>query len=126
MSFEFVVMMSMAIIFIMLILVFGNEILVDRQSYQKYSALRDYGYVLQSEILMAAGSERGYERTIFVPHKIDKIDYELNNTNNSFFVAYKDTRFTYFIPLIEGNISKGYNRIVTNSTTIKINATNQP
>ncbi len=122
-SLEFVVMMSMGIIFVMLLLVFGNEVLLGQQNYQKYAALRDYGYVLQSEFILAASSERGYERVFFVPPRIDNIDYELKNTNNSFYINYKDMIFTYFIPEIKGNISKGYNKIITNQTAISINAT---
>ena len=120
MSLEFIAMVSMAMIILTVFLLFGNELLQDSYTEQRYEGLRDVGYTIQSEVILAARSEIGYNRTFFVPDKINKLDYTLVSTNKSFALTIKSTTFTYFIPLINGTIEKGYNTILTNETEITI------
>lgn len=119
-SIEFIVMVGIAMTLLLLLMLLGNDLLKNTQESQKYTALRDYGYVLQSEILLAAKAEPGYQRVFFVPHKIDGFDYILESTPKSFSIKYKKHVFNFFLPEIDGDIKKGYNMVTTNSTAIII------
>jgi len=117
-SIEFIVIISIATTFLIVFLLFGTTLLGEKTTNKEYAAMRDLGYALQSEFILAASSERGYQRTFFLPSMLDMINYSISNTNQSFTISYKDELLTFFVPEFEGNISKGDNLIITNQTHI--------
>lgn len=117
-SLEFIVMMAMAMILLTIFIFIGNELLQSSRQEERYTGLRDLGGSIQSEIILAARAERGYNRTFWLPDKMGEINYTIKNTNNTFYLEYKSARFNFYIPTITGNITKGFNNILTNQTTI--------
>ena len=59
-SIEFIIMMGLALTIIMVFLFVGNDLFFQNTENQKYIALRDFGYTVQSEIILAAKSQPGY------------------------------------------------------------------
>jgi hypothetical protein len=119
-SIEFIVMMSTAIALVIVFLYVGNDLFFEKTEYSQNVALRDLGYTIQSEIILAAKSEPGYSRNFSIPSTVEHMNFTLKSTNSSFYIMYKNNIFTYFIPEISGNVSKGKNIIHTNQTTIII------
>lgn len=119
-SLEFIAMLGFGMILLTALLYLGNSYLQEGYSTKHYTALRDLGYQVQSELVLAARAEPGYNRTFYIPFTLEEVNYTIQNTNTSFFVSYKNSRFNFNIPRMEGTISKGLNHIITNTTTIRV------
>ena len=74
--------------------------------------LRDLGYSLQNELILASEVEYGYERTIIIPEKIGTVAYSISQTTTDIVLRYKETELVFPIPAVTNSFSKGCN-IVT-------------
>lgn len=113
---EYLSLIGMGIVIIGVVLVFGSDLLRDHQDEETYYLVHDYGYSLQTEIMLALNSEPGYSRNITVPPTIGtrrNIKFTVNNTDKYLILTYLNNRTIQFsIPNISGNkIQKGNNLI---------------
>ena len=83
--------------------------------------LRDLGYSLQSELILASEVEPGYERTIVIPEKVQGVDYSISQTTKDIVITYKQAQLLFPIPQVSGSLTKGSNTIrKTNANTVVI------
>lgn len=83
--------------------------------------LRDLGYSLQSELILASEVEPGYVRIIIIPKKVGTADYSISQTDNDLVVTYRGGELLFPIPQVSGSLSKGNNTIrKTDASTVVI------
>jgi hypothetical protein len=73
--------------------------------------LKDLGYSLQSELILASEVEPGYERTVIIPDKAGGVDYDISQTSNDLVIKYRKTELLFPIPKVSGSFQKGSNLI---------------
>lgn len=83
--------------------------------------LRDLGYSLQNELILASEVEYGYERTLTIPDKIGGTGYSISQTTADLVLRYKQTELVFPIPQVINSFSKGCNTVtkdITGNVTI--------
>lgn len=73
--------------------------------------LRDLGYSLQNELILASEVEYGYERTLTIPDKIEGTGYSISQTTTNLVLRYKQTELVFPIPQVTSSLSKGCNKV---------------
>ncbi|MEM4260438.1 MAG: hypothetical protein QXG00_04335 [Candidatus Woesearchaeota archaeon] len=115
---EYLSLIGMGIVIIGVVLVSGSSFLKDKQEEETYYLINDYGYSLQTEIMLALNSEPGYSRNITVPSTIGnrrKIQFTINNTDQFLIFNYSNDKFIQFlIPNMSGNKIKKGNNVIRN------------
>ncbi len=115
---EFIFLVSVTFIMLLIFLkVAGNQ--ADELNEKKeFILVKDLAYKIQYEINMATQVKSGYNRTFFIPEKLDNKDYTITQTENKITIGLKNSEFTITIPEINGNINKGNNTIINKGGVI--------
>lgn len=122
-SLEFVLIFVMAfILFLSLVVVLSNYI--DRNNEKlEDNKLEIVAAAIQKELLLSYKSSGYFERIFYVSPKIDGAPYDLYvDMNDTLFTCWNGTKCITpkAIPKIEGNITKGCNKVIKNETKIKV------
>jgi len=100
--------MSMVGFAMMLVLVFIGAISYMAGTYsdeRNINRLTDLGYSLQSEIILAAEVEPGYERIITIPNNTGNTDYSIRIKNTDIIIRYRQTDLLFSIPNVTNEIT---------------------
>ncbi|MBU0666723.1 MAG: hypothetical protein ABIC91_00100 [Nanoarchaeota archaeon] len=110
-SLEFMSFLSFAILLSIILLVVINITLGEKITEKNFLELKNLGYSIQRELILATEVYDGYSRTIFVPEQINSLDYSLSNTDRLLIIRFEETDITFPIPKINGVVVKGNNTI---------------
>jgi hypothetical protein len=117
---EFLLIAGLAFFIIFTLLIAVYKISEDNNTIKTYVELKDFGYSLQKELLIASELEDGYKRKINIPVTLNGLDYNItifNSTKYTYMIiTYKNVETYYSIPVTEGNFVKGINYITKNET----------
>ncbi|MFC1648091.1 hypothetical protein ACFL1B_01395 [Nanoarchaeota archaeon] len=100
-------MVGLAILFIIIFLGISYSLFNDNIRIRNEDKIRDIGYSIQNEIILASEVHDGYKREITLPEHLGGLDYSLVTANNYFVVSYKDGDIVFQVPEIQGALSKG-------------------
>ncbi|MBN2458407.1 hypothetical protein JXB31_04735 [Candidatus Woesearchaeota archaeon] len=120
---EFIILLGFSFLSLVIFLsIISDEIA--SISYQKeYRSIRDLGFSVQHEVMIAADVKEGYERHFTLPEKVNGFGYSISNTNRQIVLLSenKGIEQVFLIPYAEGNIVKGANCIRKTGGVIHIN-----
>ena len=89
---------------------------------KEFDLIQDLGLRLQKEVSIAAYVEDGYKRNLVIPQKLENsFNYTVINTNNTIIINASKTSFSAAIPFVEGNFTKGSNKITSTDNKIYLN-----
>ena len=124
-SFEFVMLMT----FVMLVFAVTFVVIQDKGSFIRSSQteyqVRALTNIINTEIELAYKVYPGYKKEFWLPEYVNGEDYEIKLENSEIEVYYKNKTFLSFLSInrtinLSGNVSKGYNIILKNSSGIFI------
>ena len=79
---------------------------------KEFFLVKEMSLRLQKEAAIAASVENGYERTFTLEDKLENtFDYFITTKNNSVTINSSKSVFSAATPLIDGNFTKGTNKI---------------
>jgi hypothetical protein len=108
---EFIMMVSLAIIVLVVMLGLLYHMLTDYSEEKNINRLKDLGYSLQSELILAAEVEPGYERIMYIPDKVENFNFTLSQSTKDIILRYRTSDFFFPIPTVTGTFDKGNNTI---------------
>ena len=108
---EFIFLVSIAFIMLLIFLKAVGDQADDLNEKKEFILVKDLAYKAQYEINMATQVKSGYNRTFFMPEKLDNKDYTITKVGNKITISLENSEFTITIPEINGNITKGNNTI---------------
>ena len=111
---EFIIFVSIAIIFAIMYVAVANDLLFERSEEQRIVALNDIGYNIQDEMVLAASVTDGYVRTVTLPSSADRFPYNITGNNNSITLTSGSTIIVYDLPEYSGAFHVGKNNISKN------------
>jgi len=118
---EFIFLVSVAFIMLLIFLKAVGDQADDLNEKKEFVLVKDLAYKVQYEINMATQVKSGYNRTFFMPEKLDNKDYTITKTENKITIGLKNSEFTITIPEINGNINKSNNTIINIGGVIYLN-----
>lgn len=102
---EFMLMVSLAIVVLIVMLGVLYYLFIDYSEEKNVNKLTDLGYSLQSEIIVAAEVEPGYERAINIPNDTEGANYTIEINNTEIVIKYRSTDLLFTIPRVTGSIT---------------------
>ena len=108
---EFIFLVSVAFIMLLIFLKAVGDQADNLNEKKEFILVKDLAYKAQYEINMATQVKSGYNRTFFMPEKLDNKDYTITKVGNKITISLENSEFTITIPEINGNITKGNNTI---------------
>jgi len=120
MSIEFLTLLGLGLILVTSLTVVLSNYFESQSREKEYVAVSDFGYSLQSELILASEVEPGYVRTILVPDQLRQVDYSINNTETYMILEYSHGQVTYKIPNITGTLHKGRLAIKNNNGSVYV------
>jgi len=118
---EFVLLVSISFIILLIFLKAVENQADDLNEKKEFVLVKDLAYNVQYEINMATQVKPGYNRTFFMPEKLNNKDYTITKVGNKITIGLKNSEFTITVPEINGNITKGNNTIVNIGGVIYLN-----
>ncbi len=118
---EFIFLVSVAFIILLIFLKAVGDQADDLNEKKEFVLVKDLAYKIQYEINMATQVKSGYNRTFFIPEKLDNKDYTITKIGNKITIGLKNSEFTITIPEINGNINKSNNTIINKGGVIYLN-----
>jgi hypothetical protein len=121
-SMEFFVFCGLAFVVAILFTLYAVDELKSMMIQQEYNLVRDLGIALQKETMIAASVEDGYVRHFEVPQQLHAtLAFTIRTANTSVSVESAKAAFSASIPEIEGNFTKGSNRIEKRQGVVYVN-----
>lgn len=118
---EFIFLVCVAFVMLIIFLTSIRDQATDLSERKDFVLLKDLAYKVQYEINIATQVKSGYNRTFFIPEKLDNKDYTINIEKNEIIVSLGKLEFFLDIPEINGNINKGNNTIKNIGGVIYLN-----
>jgi capsule polysaccharide export protein KpsC/LpsZ len=125
---EFILMISLAMIVLMVLILVLYYLFYDYSEEKSINKLTELGYSLQSEFILAAEVEPGYERSIILPPDVEGANYSIRISNDDIVITYREnepskkTDLLFTIPEVTGTIAtKGVHTLRTAANSIIIN-----
>jgi hypothetical protein len=121
-SMEFFILTGLAFLAIILFVAISVNEVKEFRDQKEFFLVKDLVLKLQKEISIAASVENGYERGFNLPDKLEStVDYFIITQNNTITVNSSKTFFSVRIPAVNGNFTKGNNKIEKINGKIHIN-----
>lgn len=124
---EFMLMVSLAIVVIIALMGVLFYLFTNYSEDKNLKRLTDLGYSLQSEFILAAQVEPGYERNITLPSDVEGMNYSIKISSNEIVLTFrvenanKKTDLLFLIPNVTGSITTtGVHSITTTASAIII------
>ena len=108
---EFILLVSVAFVILIIFLTSVRSQATDLNKRKDFVLVKDLAYKVQYEINIATQVKSGYNRTFFIPEKLDNKEYTINIEKNEITIRLEKLEFVLDIPEINGNINKGNNQI---------------
>jgi uncharacterized protein (UPF0333 family) len=102
---EFMLMISLAIVVLIMMMGVLFFLFNNYSEEKNINKLTDLGYSLQSEFILAAEVETGYERSITLMPDIGGANYSIRISNKEIMIKYRNTDFLFMIPQVSGTIT---------------------
>ncbi|MBU4284226.1 MAG: hypothetical protein KJ968_03895 [Nanoarchaeota archaeon] len=118
---EFIFLVCVAFVMLLIFLKVVGDQADELNEKKEFILVKDLAYKIQYEINMATQVKSGYNRTFFIPEKLDNKDYTITKTENKITIGLKNSEFTITIPEINGNINKSNNTIINMGGVIYLN-----
>ncbi len=118
---EFILLVSVTFIMLLIFLKAVGDQADELNEKKEFIIVKDLAYKIQYEINMATQVKSGYNRTFFIPEKLDNKDYTITPTENKITISLKNSEFTITIPEINGSIKNGSNTITNIGGVIYLN-----
>ena len=120
---EFFVLSGLAFFVSIIFTIYAIDELKSITSQREYNLLKDLGIALQKEALIASSVEDGYLRTFTIPQTLQAtLEYSIQMSNTSLSIESAKTAFTASIPQLQGNFSKGANKIEKRDGVVYVNS----
>lgn len=120
---EFMLMVSLAIVVLIMMMGVLYYLFIDYSEEKNINKLTDLGYSLQSEIIVAAEVEPGYERVIALPPDAGGANYSIKINNTEIAIKYRSTDLLFTIPRVNGSINTKGNLTIRKIDANTINIT---
>ena len=93
------------------------------QDKKEYALLKDLALKLQTEVVLAATSEDGYQRQFTIPDQLgETINYTITIKNNETLIVHSDkSLYVVSIPRVLGNMTKNTNTITKTGGVVNLN-----
>lgn len=93
------------------------------QDKREHILLKDLALKLQTEVVLAATSEDGYQRQFTIPDKLgETINYTITIKNNETLIVHSDkSLYVVSIPRVLGNMTKNNNTITKTGGVVNLN-----
>jgi len=108
---EFILLVSVAFMILIIFLTSVRNQAIDLNERKDFVLVKDLAYKVQYEINIATQVKSGYNRTFFIPEKLDNKEYTIKIEKNELTIKLEKLEFVLDIPEINGNINKGDNTI---------------
>ncbi|MBC8501488.1 MAG: hypothetical protein ISS25_04400 [Nanoarchaeota archaeon] len=108
---EFMSLTIIGLILALVILVGFVVVLQDTLEDRKAAEIKDLGFQIQRELILASEVHEGYSRDIDIPEYIGKYDYTIINNERVLILTVDDVDYPFPIPKTNGTIKKGTNTI---------------
>jgi len=108
---EFILLVCVAFMVLIIFLSSIRDQATDLNERKDFVLVKDLAYKVQYEINIATQVKSGYNRTFFIPEKLDNNNYTINIEKNEITIKLGKLGFVLDIPEINGNITKGNNTI---------------
>lgn len=108
---EFILLVCVAFVILMIFLTSVRIQAIDLNERKDFVLVKDLAYKVQYEINIATQVKSGYNRTFFIPEKLDNKEYTIKIEKNEITIRLEKLEFVLNIPEINGNINKGNNQI---------------
>ncbi len=120
---EFIILLGIVIITMMVFLHSISENISGLADTKEYLAVRDLGFSLQTEFLIAQQVNDGYVRTFDVPDSYHTFDYDITIEQEYLILTSvkNSIEHVFFIPEVNGVIQKGENTINKTGGVIYLN-----
>ena len=115
---EFLMLVGAATVMVFAFSFVFFEMYSDNLARKEEILLRDYGYSLQNEFIVASESRDGYVRTFEVPERLEGFYYNISITNSVLRLQGSKNGFSFLLPSMKGNIVKGSNILTISNTTL--------
>ena len=112
MAIEFVMLVGIAILIATLVVIAIYDMNKDRNTEKIDMKMKDFGYSIQNEIILASEMNEGYTRNVTLPDKVEYTDYNVSIYSNRLLAINYTGRILYYkIPQTNGTIVKGENML---------------
>ena len=118
---EFILLVSVAFVILIIFLTSVRSQATDLNKRKDFVLVKDLAYKVQYEINIATQVKSGYNRTFFIPEKLDNKDYAIKIEQNELTIKLENLEFVLNIPEINGSIKKGNNTIKNLGGVIYLN-----
>lgn len=102
---EFMLMVSLAIVVLIVMMGVLFYLYTNYSEEKNVNKLTDLGYSLQSEFILAAEVEPGYERVITLQPDAGSANYSIRISDKEIMIKYRDTDILFTIPQVNGIIN---------------------
>lgn len=110
-SIEYVFLMGIGFIFLLFAIIYVGDQMVEISENTHRELVMDIAYSIQSELSFASRATQGYKREFYVPLELNNIEYNISQLGRELVITTDRFEFGVDIPLVEGNVSKGFNTI---------------
>ena len=121
-SMEFFMLVGLAFLTTTIFLAASANEVKEFSNNKKFFLVRDLALKLQKEVTLAASVEEGYERSFKIPENLDgSLNYSIITKNTTITVNSSKAAFAAAIPTVNGNFTKGTNKIQNIGGKVYIN-----
>lgn len=115
-------MMIIAATFVVIVFIIVFSTMISNDNIDKKKVImKDFGYYLQNEFIMASKAKQGYKRSFILPYSVEGVKYNVYINDTLLVIDYFDNFFTLRIPQTNGQPKIGNNIIIHNEDTICLN-----
>lgn len=118
--FEFVMFILLAIFLVLILIGISFKISSTIVDNQAYSELNDLARSIQEEFILAWQVSEGYNREIYIPSRLQRGNFSMNNSEEMIFFIYDGHSLSLTIPIVNGTLQKGYNMLIHENETLYI------
>ncbi len=120
---EFFVLVGLVALTIVIFMLASLGQLKEFQDKGEYILIKDMALKLQTEVVLAATSEDGYQRQFTLPDKLgETVNYTVTIKNNETIIVHSDkSLYAVSIPKVIGNITKNTNTITKTGGVVNLN-----
>lgn len=120
-SMELMILVGVAILILLIMMGITSQKINERRTEEEMLRADDMAMKVQKEIILASKVLDGYSRTFYLPQKLGNFEYNITIIGNELMVRTESQYSWVRIPLVIGDISKGYNTIKKRGDGIYIN-----
>jgi hypothetical protein len=120
-AFEFLLLVGIAFTASVIFLIASFQDIDELIQRKDYMMLRDQGDLIQGELFLALQVEDGYARSFEVPSAIGNRDFTITSSNKTITLTNDRSTYSFRIPGIEGNVTKGMNNLTREDGLVRVN-----